>query len=256
MNIKRAHLVTSFLQRHIVQRASLVLRATVFSATLIWATIDPRFLTLAVFILVSVFAYFKPVNNSHSLLWLFVVLLLTAPHCIDLLTTVHDPRSISIFSLFFGFLFYSIVAIKKRVLLNRQQWHYFVYLTLLYILYIGIFFQETEIGTYILVYLAIYLMTQEFFINHQLEDERGSKKFMRIIGATTTVLLLETVWIVHFLPLSTVQAATTALVVSFVIIELVFRYLQNELAASRIKYYALVAFLFGVIITLTTQWQL
>lgn len=255
MTLTYVQKATDLLQRYILSKGFIALRAVLFTLALIWAVIDTDTFSLSVFILVSAVAYFKPANNSAGLLWLFVVLVITAPKFIEALTDPVEPLTI-LFSILFGFLFYIIIAVKKREVLRRQEWHYFTYLMLMYVLYLQIFLGRATIGQFLLLFIALYLLTQEFFYNHKKEGSQRSRRLIRVVSATVSLILLELVWITHILPLSTVQAATAVLVISFIIIELVFRYLQNELTVGRIKYYAVLAFIFTVIIAGTTTWKL
>jgi len=234
-----------------------------YTLALLWLVFFPSNWSVLALILVGLISYFRPIDNIGGTLWLFITVTMLAPRMIIRLATPSGidglletelPISIIFLAIFFGLLYAIILRIKQRTILHRQQWHFFVYLLALYLMYLAIFFQTTTLWSFLGIYLILYLITNEYMLSNQEANE--NKKQIRLASLSISFLLLQAIWIIQLLPLSAIASATTMILLSFLLLELCFRYLSNELNAKRTRQYFAIFVLAILFIALSVQWQL
>jgi hypothetical protein len=223
------------------QQSQLVLKALAFSVVLsLIRFMGGGFLISALFFLISAVLYFTPPFNSVNFFASFIVLSVTARIAIAGLST-------GIFTLgllFFGLVFYLLLAVKDLALLKRNWWHFILHLMLTYLVFLVFFYYYSQSPPFLstVLFLGILFLSLERF------------KTPFILPAIIGLITVEVAWTIGFLPLGFINSAGVLTLASFFLGELIANTKKGTLSPKTTLTNLSVAVLILLIIFISTRW--
>lgn len=195
-----------------------------------------------IFIAGAVLLYGRPLFHTFELLESFIVLLAIAP----LLTwSAGGGLFLALSVIYSAFLFLLILGVKNLVFTQRALWHRILNSALAYGAFILFFFYNKEflVAQLILLFAVIFFLLRDLF-----------KK--RMVCWLLGLLVLETVWGISLLPIGFINSASIALLVYFLLSDLVLRYSANNLTRKKILTDVTIFVLLLLAVFIFSRWSL
>ncbi|PIT92538.1 MAG: hypothetical protein COU08_01830 [Candidatus Harrisonbacteria bacterium CG10_big_fil_rev_8_21_14_0_10_42_17] len=185
-------------------------------------------LAVAIFIIGTTILYSTPFFNLQSVSIALVTLILISVAVSEILFTAVSPLWLSI--ILTG-LFFIILGIKNVIFLHREAWYHILYFGLLYLLLITFFLTEKAYYFFfqaVLLGIVSYMLFREFIrITGKSEDKKRERGFAGLFAW----ILVQWSWVVALLPLTFINAANTAILLAYIIGEM----LHLEVGKTRKK---------------------
>ena len=198
------------------RQSLLVLKALIFWGFLGLHWSGGGVISAIFFILAALILYCSPISRTSHFFFTFASLLIVALSIVSVVA----PIGFLIVSIFLAFLFYCLLAVKNLIFVNRSEWHFALVLAIIYLAFV-VFFSADQSSWFIFRSLIFYILTVMLIRELLLLS-------MRVV-LIISFFLIESVWMIGFLPLGFINAANLSLLVCFSIIDSLRHYLRGTL---------------------------
>jgi hypothetical protein len=214
-----------------------IAKALVFSITLACAVLYGGFFWPTLFVLSSLYSYFRSLFEWQKFSYSFFVLLFYAYLGTAFFSGTSEVGGFSgdmvvfLAALAFGTLFFLLISIKEFVFLRRQELFNVLSGALYFFVSATFFIVDRDRGGaflfyYLLSFVSLYLLIKES-IDFFVEDSPKRKKDLLAIGSA--VLVAEFLSITSILPIGFLSSAALIILIIFVLEDLVYYHLKGTL---------------------------
>lgn len=229
---------------------SVFLKSFVFGILLLLVyTREFSVLWLAIFVIAASFLYFRPPLNNWFYLGSFVSLLSLSAVAANFM-----PQNwiVILAPIFFSFLFYLLLGVKNLIFVHRKNWYYLLSSALFYALF-TVFFLSSKAEYFIFklggLSLILLILLGEFlkiFIN-------AYPKRRVLVCWTLSLLVIELILAVSFLPLGFLNSANLTLLSLLFLINLVVHHFNGTLKQKVVLSNAAIFVLLGLLVFATSK---
>ncbi len=214
-----------------------LVKALVFSVTLTFAVLYGGFFWPTVFIVSSLYSYFRSLFEWKVFLYSFIAIVLYGYLGTSFFSSASEVGGFSGNTLVFlaastfGVLFFLLLSIKEFVFLRRQAIFNFLSGALYFFIAATFFIADKDRGGaflfyFLLSFIALYLLIKES-IEFFMEDAPKRKKNLLVIGSA--VLVAEFLSIISILPIGFLSSAALIILLVFILEDLVYYHLKGAL---------------------------
>src|SRR3989344_4788496 len=211
------------------------------------------------FVLAAFILYASPLRNNLAYLTSFLVLIVIAP--VALAAFSGDLWFFAV-ALISGFLFYVVLGLKHLFFIYRARWHYLLILGLFYLGTL-VLFDAAGAGFFlwklVLVFLTALFLIREFLRITPTDKSPNIRDFTvprALVAGGSSLLIVETFWVVGLLPLSVLNSVNLSILVIFILLDMVRRYLEATLSRRAIITNVTIFVLLILLILSTSKWSI
>lgn len=202
----------------------LALKALVFAVFLTLARwFDFSIPATAIFLIVAAILYLRPIFQTPFYLPVFLILIIAGPLWLSYLPGYAAMIGVLVLSV----LFYLLIGIKNLVLIERNAANLGLNLGLLYIVSLIFFLSHSAQPFYILLRLAGLFVASLFIAGGIFKGRRWS-------SVAVALLITEAAAVTVFLPIGFLASANLLFIVSWLMINFVYKYRQKFLTLREI----------------------
>lgn len=211
------------------------------------------------FLLAGLVLYSTPFKNNFAYLASFLVLVVIAPVALKAFSGNLGFLAVATLS---GFLFYANLGLKNLFFIYRSRWHYLLDLGLFYLVTL-VFFDAAGEGLFfwklVLVFLIAVFLVKEFL--KAISIDKSSEAYERalpktLIASASSLLIVETFWVVGLLPLSILNSANLSILMIFTLLDILRRRIDGSLSRLAILTDATIFVLLTLLILATSRWSI